>query len=147
MANLSNRAAEASSSQKSQLRDHRENRQPSERSTLRARSLDLRCACRIGYFQLGESLLQSNDVKLVDGERSDAALRASQFADQPLAAAACRIGQCRVDNLHQFLIAGWKRDAHGKRITQVRATKILGDAYLPPDKEFAEKLGTAGSQI
>ncbi len=29
-----------------------------------------------------------------------------------------RIGESRIDNLHQFLIARWKRDTHGKSITQ-----------------------------
>ena len=83
---------------------------------------NLRGAVRDRSLPVRPASLQPKRVELVDGESSDATLRASRLADQPLAAAAGRIGQGRIDNLHQLLIARWKRDAHGKSIAQARGS-------------------------
>src|SRR5664280_3245886 len=98
----------------------------------------IRDRVRIDHFQLGQPLLQSQRVELVDGERSHAALCASRLADQPLAAAAGRIGEGRIDNLHQLLVARWTRDTHGKSITQWRLPEIFRVelAFRPASKPF-----------
>jgi hypothetical protein len=43
-------------------------------------------------FKIGQSLPQSQGIKLIDRKRSDAALRTSWATDQPFAAAARGIG-------------------------------------------------------
>jgi hypothetical protein len=49
---------------------------------------------------------------LIDGENADAALRATQLADQPLSAAAGSVSQSRVDDLYQLLVAGREWNGH-----------------------------------
>ncbi len=56
---------------------------------------------------------------MIDGKRPDTALGAAQFADQPLATAASRVGESGIDDLYQLLIAG-RKDRHAKRIAQLR---------------------------
>ena len=72
-------------------------------------------------------------------------MSASQLADQPLAAAACGVGKCRVDDLHQLLVAGRKADRHGKTIPQLRTAELRklseGDAKdLEPFEELEKQM-------
>jgi hypothetical protein len=55
-------------------------------------------------LKLSQASAQANSVELIDGEYSDAALRASGTTEQPLAASSRRIGKGSVDNLNQSFI-------------------------------------------
>jgi hypothetical protein len=73
----------------------------------------LRSAFWSARFQFGKASLQPHRVKLIDGECSDAALRASRTTNQPIPAPTRRIGKSGIDNLDQFLITGgWETGSH-----------------------------------
>ena len=57
-------------------------------------------------FEFHEAITQAQSVQLIDGEHSDATLRASRAADQPFTASTRRIRKSRVDDLDQRLISG-----------------------------------------
>jgi len=57
-------------------------------------------------LQLLQASLQAKSIELVDGKRSNAALRATGTADQPSAAAPGGISERGVNDLDQFLIPG-----------------------------------------
>src|SRR5947209_7467097 len=60
-------------------------------------------------FQLLQATPKSQCIELTDREHTNAALRASGAAGQPLPASTARISKCRIHNLHQLLIARkWK---------------------------------------
>jgi hypothetical protein len=63
---------------------------------------------RVRLFQVSQSPLQPQRIQLIDGKRTDTALRASGTTHQPLAATARSIGQSRVDDLDQDRIRGWQ---------------------------------------
>jgi len=72
-----------------------------------------RSTIRIAFSQLFESNAQAFPIKLADGECPDTALRAAGTANEPLAAAARRIGQGCLYYLHKLLIV---RRKHFSRI-------------------------------
>ncbi len=51
-----------------------------------------------------------------------------QTSHSPLRRAVSARG--RIDNLHQLLVAGWKRDTHGKSIAQLREEKTSTSYWL-----------------
>src|SRR5215472_10583237 len=66
----------------------------------------------------------------MDREYTDAALRASGPAGQPMAAFASRLGQGGVDDLNQLLIpGGWVTVCHILRIAQLGC--VGSDAFRP----------------
>ncbi len=76
-----------------------------------------RGACGIAAFQVSEASLQAKCIELIDREGANAALRASGAAGEPLPTRASRVGQRRVDDLYQLLIAcRWKAGRHSVRI-------------------------------
>jgi hypothetical protein len=80
---------------------------------------NFRGALRSVRLKTIESLLQPDRIKLIDGKHTDAALRASGPANQPIAAFLDGFGQTRIDNLDQLSISGgWKAERHILRITQ-----------------------------
>src|ERR1700688_2560035 len=80
------------------------------------------------FFEIGEALPQALGVELVDGENSNAALRAPGTADQPSAAALGRIGQGGIHDLDEgAILGGGKGTAHGFiYITQVWGFERIG---------------------
>jgi hypothetical protein len=60
---------------------------------------------RFADDKLRKSLLQTGRVELIYGEDANAALCATRLADQPLSATPGGVGQCRVEYLHQFVVA------------------------------------------
>jgi hypothetical protein len=61
--------------------------------------LHSRSALRCTLLQIGEPAPQTESIQLIDGKHSNAALRASRPAHQPLAASAGHIGERGVYDL------------------------------------------------
>jgi hypothetical protein len=78
----------------------------------------------IVLFQVRHSGAQTGRVQLADGEHTDAALRASDTARQPLTAPMNSLGEFRIHDLDELSVAGWQgRHWHGTyRISKI-ATK------------------------
>jgi hypothetical protein len=57
-------------------------------------------------LQVSESSLQAQGVELIDRKCSDTTLRASWAANQPLSAAARRLGQCGIHDLNKRPVFG-----------------------------------------
>jgi hypothetical protein len=68
---------------------------------------DLSRAHRSALLELRESLLQTENVQLINRKYSNATLRATWPASQPFTTPARGIGQRSVNDLDQGLISAW----------------------------------------
>jgi hypothetical protein len=72
----------------------------------------------IARGQLFHATAQTRDVKLVDGERSVATLRAARTAHKPLAASSCCVGKGGVHDLDELLVGHGPGRTHHSSIAQ-----------------------------
>jgi len=62
----------------------------------------------ISGSQLDHSLVEAENIKLIDSKYSNAAWCAPRLANQPIAAAPPGVGEGSVHDLHQLLVSPWK---------------------------------------
>jgi hypothetical protein len=60
-------------------------------------------------FKVREAPSQSMGIQLINGKHTNAALRATGAADQPVAAPPLRVGQGSVHDLYQLAIFGGRK--------------------------------------
>jgi hypothetical protein len=102
-------------------------------------------------LKFGQAALQSRRIERIDGEDSHATLRATQLADQPLAAASRRIGQRGIDNLYEFLITGGKGSRHRRNDTaelsfERCSQRIIGESVGKTDFDRLPGVDFLGSK-
>jgi hypothetical protein len=69
----------------------------------------------MGFAKLSQSMLEAHDIKLIDSEDADTALRASGMTREPWSRALGGICQRMIDDLHELAIGCWS--AHGHSVS------------------------------
>ena len=101
---------------------------------------DVSCTLRREHFEFRETLAQPENVQLIDGKHSDATLRTTRTANEPVAASTRGICQRGVHDLDQLLISRrWLTRSHFSKDNLLRGRDILNAvAASPPLGNFPQ---------